>query len=125
MKYKNLDYYLNLPWSYTTTTESYKDKTYYIIHVNELPGVCTDNEDVGQGFEEIKDAIACAIEIYMEKGVPIPIPIDRNKYKGNMLYRTDSERHWKIANMAKKRHKSISKTIDSLIDAGWRSLKLR
>lgn len=120
---KDLNYYLSLPWTYTIETESYKGKTYYVIRVNELPGICTDCEDINKGLEEIKDAIACAIEIYQEKGDPIPEPIDRSQYKGKILYRTDSDRHYLIAKLAKLKHKSISKTIDAIIDAGLQQLK--
>jgi predicted RNase H-like HicB family nuclease len=56
---------------YTIETETYKKSTYYIIRVNELPGICTDAEDLNEGMEGIKEAIACAIEIYLESGEPI------------------------------------------------------
>lgn len=115
---KDLDYYLNLPWTYTIETESHKGTSYYIIRVNELPGICTDAEDLNMGMEEIKDAIACAVEIYQEKGEEIPEPIDRSHYKGNISYRTDSDRHFMIAKTAKLLHKSISKTLDVIVDVG-------
>lgn len=115
-KNKDLDYYLNLPWTYTVERESYKGKSYYIIRVNELPGICTDAENLNEGMEGIKDAIACAVEIYQEKGEPVPEPIDKNQYKGRISYRTDSERHYHVAKLANIKHKSISKTIDELID---------
>ncbi|HEY4832665.1 MAG TPA: type II toxin-antitoxin system HicB family antitoxin [Waddliaceae bacterium] len=117
-KYKNLDYYINLPWTYTIETEIHKGKSYYIIRVNELPGICTDNEDLNEGMESIKEAIACAVEIYLERGEPVPEPVDRSHYKGRILYRTDSERHYLIAKAAKSMHKSISKTLDVIVDAG-------
>jgi len=71
---KSLDYYLSLPWTYTIERESYKLSTYYVIRVNELPGICTDAEDLNEGMENIKEAIACAVEIYQERGEPVPEP---------------------------------------------------
>lgn len=122
-KYKqSLDYYLDLPWTYTVETESHKGKNYYIIRVNELPGICTDSEDLNEGMENIKEAIMCAVEIYLEKGEPVPEPIDRSHYKGNISYRTDSERHYLIAKTAKTMHKSISRTLDAIVDAGIRQV---
>ena len=118
MKYKNIEYYLNLPWTYTIETETHKGDTYYIIRVNELPGICTDSQDLNEGMQEIKEAIACAVEIYMEKGESVPEPVNRTQYKGKILYRTDSKRHYLIAKVAKSMHKSISKTLDDIIDAG-------
>lgn len=123
MKNKELNYYLNLPWTYSVETETHKGKSCYIIRVNELPGVCTDAEDLNQGMKEIKEAIACAIEAYYDLNRPIPEPIDRTQYKGKILYRTDSERHYQLAKLAKNQHKSISKTIDFVIDAGMQQLR--
>lgn len=113
---KSLNYYLNLPWTYTIETETHEGLTYYIIRVNELPGICTDAENLNEGMKEIKSLIACAIEIYREKGEPVPEPIDRNYFKGKISYRTDSKRHYLIAKAAQRMHKSISKTIDTLVD---------
>jgi antitoxin HicB len=121
---KDLNYYLNLPWTYTIETETHEGLTYYIIRVNELPGICTDSESLDEGMREIKDLIACAVEIYKEKGEPVPEPINRDQYKGKILYRTESERHYLIAKTAKMLHKSISKTLDTLIDKGLENLRV-
>jgi predicted RNase H-like HicB family nuclease len=120
---KDLNYYLNLPWSYTIETETHEGSSYYIIRVNELPGICTDSESLDEGMEEIRTLIACAIEIYKEKGEVIPEPINKEQYKGKILYRTDSERHYLIAKTARAMHKSISKTLDTIIDKGLEDLK--
>ena len=115
---KNLNYYMNLKWSYTIEQESEKDKDYYIIRVNELPGVCTDALTIEEGLKEIKDAIRAAIKLYLKNGEPVPEPINKKDYKGNIAYRTTSERHYHIAKIAKDTQKSISKTMDELIDVG-------
>lgn len=119
---KEIKYYLSLPWTYTIETEMHEDSRYYIIRVNELPGICTDSESLDEGMQEIKNLIACAVGIYKEKGEPVPEPIDRYHYKGKIFYRTDSERHYLIARTAKMMHKSISKTLDTLIDKGLQNL---
>ncbi len=117
MKKTDKQYYLNLPWTYTVETEEFKGKSYFIIRVNELPGICTDAEDLNTGMEEIREVISAAIEIYLEKGEPIPEPINREQFKGKIAYRTDSERHYKIVKAAKILHKSISETLDIFVDA--------
>ena len=65
--YKNIKYYVNLPWTYTVEMETHEGSSYYIIRVNELPGICTDSESLDEGMREIKKLIVCAIEIYKEK----------------------------------------------------------
>lgn len=120
---KDLNYYLNLPWTYTIETENHKGSSYYIIRVNELPGICTDSENLDEGMQEIKALIACAVEIYNEKGELVPEPINKEQFKGKILYRTNSERHYLIARTAQMMHKSISKTLDTLIDTGLENMK--
>ena len=121
---KNIRYYLNLNWSYTIEQESHKGRHYYIIRVNELPGVCTDAETVEEGMELIKEAIEGAIHLYLKNGEEVPEPIKKKDYKGNIAYRTTSERHYHVAKTAKAMHKSISKAIDELIDAGMEKLRI-
>lgn len=71
---KDLNYYLNLNWSYTIEQDTHKGKKFYIIRVNEIPGVCTDAPTVEKGMKGIKDALAGAIELFMEQGDIIPEP---------------------------------------------------
>lgn len=115
---KDINYYIGLPWTYTIEKENDNGTSYYIIRVNELPGICTDAESLDLGMEEIKDLIACAVEIYKEKGEPVPEPINKDIYKGKILYRTDSERHYHLAKLAQQQHKSLSKTLDMIVDVG-------
>ena len=115
---KDIKYYLDLDWSYIIETEKHEDKKYYIIRVNELPGICTDAETIAEGMELIKECIEGAIRLYLKKGEEVPVPIKLKDYKGYIAYRTTKERHYAVVNMAKRMHKSTSKTIDDLIDAG-------
>lgn len=117
-----MNYYLNLKWSYNIEQEGEKGRRYYIIRVNELPGVCTDAETVEEGMKLIKEAIEGAITLYLKHGDKIPEPIQKSKFKGKIAYRTTSERHYNVARVAKSRHKSISKTLDDLVDAGLNTI---
>ncbi len=120
---KSLKYYLDLKWSYTIEQESDQGNDYYIIRVNELPGVCTDSETIEGGLKEIREAIRAAVKLYLKNGEEVPVPIKKEDYKGNIAYRTTSERHYNIAKAAKELHKSISKTLDEIIDAGIEKLR--
>ncbi|MCL4361693.1 type II toxin-antitoxin system HicB family antitoxin [Candidatus Dependentiae bacterium] len=117
-KNKNLNYYRNLPWTYTV--EEDKDnqgKKIYIISVNELPGIKTDAYDREEAFELIKEAMEAMFELYMEIGkkIPEPKPITKTELKGKITYRTTPERHSQLAQEAKKRKKPINKLIDEFI----------
>jgi predicted RNase H-like HicB family nuclease len=109
---KDLKYYLSLPWTYTIEKES----SFYIIYVNELPGVCTDAEDLDQGMIDIQEAIAAAIKLYMKQGDEIPEPVKKEDFKGKIAYRTNSSRHYALVKEAHRRHQSISKVLDDIVD---------
>jgi predicted RNase H-like HicB family nuclease len=120
---KQIEYYLNFPWSYTIEQETSNGQHYFIIRVNELPGICTDAETVAEGMELIKEAIEGAVILYLKNGEQVPEPIKKEHYKGNIAYRTTSERQYHIAKLANAMHKSISKTLDALIDKGLENLR--
>ena len=71
---KDLKYYLGLNWSYTIEQDFYNGKKFYIIRVNELPGVCTDAKTIEKGMEDIQDAISATLGLYLKHGDPIPEP---------------------------------------------------
>ncbi len=121
---KEINYYLNLNWSYTIEQEKEKGKSFYIVRVNELPGVCTDAETIEEGMENIKEAIEAAVILYLERNEPVPVPIKKEAFKGKIAYRTTRERHYFVAKAAKEMHKSISKAIDELIDVGLERFRL-
>lgn len=119
---KDLKYYLELNWSYTIEQDVHQGKKFYIIRVNELPGVCTDAKTVEEGMRNIQDAIAGTIELYLEQGDPIPEPINKEKFKGNIAYRTTSERHYSLAKLAQYKHVSMNKALDMVFDVGIQHL---
>ena len=121
---KNLKYYLGLNWSFTIEQEMHRGKHYYVIRVNELPGICTDAETVEEGMKLIQEAIEGAVRLYLKNKEPVPEPIKKEEYKGSIAYRTTSQRHYYVAKVAKQMHKSISKTIDELIDIGMEKMHL-
>jgi predicted RNase H-like HicB family nuclease len=115
---KDLQYYLNLPWTFTIEQRHDEDaKKMYIIYVNELPGVCTDASTIQEAAELITDAMTGAFKLYMKHGDPIPEPIREEDFKGKISYRTSSKRHYLIAKEAERKHVSLSQAIDNLIDS--------
>jgi predicted RNase H-like HicB family nuclease len=93
MDYKSLDYYLNLPWTYTIETDfDENNKHIFIVKVNELPGVCTDAPSIQEAMDLIKEAMAGAFRLYMKQGDEIPEPLKEVDFPGNIAYRTTSRR---------------------------------
>ena len=115
-KYKSISYYLDLPWTYTITTEIENHKKHYVVHVNELPGICSDGTTFQEAMQEVTEAIKAVIMLYIKNKEEIPEPISEEKFKGKISYRTTSSRHYFIAKEAQKRGLSLSETIDYFID---------
>lgn len=113
---KDLNYYLDLPWTYTIETAYDKGEKYYIIGVNEFPRMHTDAPTVEEGMALIKEAMTTLFEMYIEAGDEIPEPINEDDYQGNIAYRTTARRHFVIAREAKKLNRSLSQVIDEYID---------
>lgn len=116
-KYKSLNYYLSLPWTYTVEQAKDEDKNkIYIVRVNELPGICTDASSLDEAMKLIKEPMKAAFEFYMENGENIPEPVKEEDFKGNIAYRTTSRRHYLISKEAQKNEQSLSQVIDGLVD---------
>lgn len=123
-KYQSIDYYLNLPWTYTIEqARDENNKKIYVIKVNELPGAVVDAPSVAKAMKLIEEVMIISFEMYMESGDEIPEPIDEANYKGNIAYRTTPRRHYQLVQEAKKRNQSLSQCIDTLLEVGQTVLK--
>lgn len=73
---KNINFYLNLPWTYTIETAYEKRNKFYIVRVNELPGICTDAPTVQEAMELIKEPMTAVFRLYLKNDEIIPKPIN-------------------------------------------------
>ncbi len=116
MNKKKIEDYLKLPWTYIVKTEREKGRSFFIISVEELPGISSDGETLEEAYENVQEALHAAIALYIKLGDEIPVPIDKNRFKGNLAYRTTPQRHYQLAAEAKRRHVSLSKMLDYAVD---------
>jgi antitoxin HicB len=115
---KDVNFYLNLPWTYTVETDVDEEgHKVFIVSVNELPGVKTDARSLEEAMALIEDAMTGTFKLYLKQGEEIPEPINEDEFKGNIAYRTTSKRHYLLAREAQKRKQSLSKFIDECLDS--------
>lgn len=83
---KDVNYYTRLKWTYTIEEESMDGKKYYIIRVNELPGICTDAETLEEAMNNIREAMRSAFKLYlyMRRNEEIPEPINEKDFSGKI-----------------------------------------
>ncbi len=110
----NIDYYMKLNWTYRFEW-SIEDEC-YIANIAELKGCVADGETIEEATKEIKDALASYIAACLEAGYKIPEPLKPSDFKGQIPYRTTSEKHYKLAQKAKITGKSINSIIDEATD---------
>ena len=67
-------------------------------------------------YSEFTDGMLHYLELYLDQGKEITIPINKAQFKGKIAYRTSAERHYIIAKIAQQKHKSLSKILDMLVD---------
>lgn len=116
MAKKDLQYYLNLPWSYRFVWSD--EDAGYVASIQELKGCVSFGETLEEAAFMIKDALSSYIETSLKYNDTIPEPVAKSKYKGKIAYRTTAEKHYKLAQLAK----SMGTSINSLIDEAITSL---
>lgn len=115
-KYKTIEHYLKLPWTYVIKSAGEGKQKYYIICVEELPGVCTDGKTFEEALESIKDAMAGTLELYMKNNEDIPLPLNEEDFPGEISYHTTSKRHYLLKQEAQRRRTSVDKVLDECVD---------
>ena len=115
MTKKNLEYYLNLPWSYRFEWSD-EDKC-YIASIGELKGCMSNGNDITEATAMIKDALKSYIICSLQYNDEIPEPLKPSDYKGKIPYRTTSDKHYRLAKRAKSMGVSINSLIDEAVEA--------
>ena len=111
---KDLNYYLNLPWSYKF--EWSETDECYLGSITELEEHMTQGKTVDEVLQNLKGALKAYIATSLKANLQIPEPAKLADYKGIITYRTTPEKHYKIAKKAAAKGKSINSLIDEIMD---------
>jgi antitoxin HicB len=113
MTKKNLDYFLNLP--YTFIIEWSDVDECFLGSIVELERKMTSGHTREEVLLNLKEALVSYVATSLENNMEIPEPLKIKDYKGNISYRTSQERHYQLAKQAKLYGKSINTFIDEII----------
>lgn len=111
---KDLNYYINLPYSYIV--EWSDNDNCYLGSIVELEKNMTCGNTPEECILNLKDALKSYIETSLAYNMEIPEPIKLKDYKGKIMYRTTGLKHYQLAKIAKIKGISINSLIDSAID---------
>ena len=89
--------YLNLPYNIILRHVTDESGEYYFAKVQELPGCVSDGETVDEAFANIYEAMEGWIEVKLNAGYPIPVPVDAEKYSGKFVLRIPKSLHAKLS----------------------------
>jgi len=113
MTKKNLDYYMNLPYSYIIEWSDIDGC--FLGSIVELERNMTCGQTREEVLSNLKEALASYITTSLTHNMEIPEPLKIKDFKGNITYRTSKERHYQLAKQAKLSGKSINAFIDEAI----------
>jgi len=113
MNKKNLNYYLNLPYSYIIDWSAADNC--FLGSIVELERNMTCGQTREEVLSNLKEALISYVTTSLNNDIEIPEPLKIDDFKGNITYRTSKERHYKLAKQAKLYGKSINAFIDEAI----------
>ncbi|MCL2139521.1 MAG: type II toxin-antitoxin system HicB family antitoxin [Treponema sp.] len=113
MAEKNMDYYVNLPYSFIIDWSDADGC--FLGSIAELERNMTCGGTREEVLANLNDALVSYIATSLGNNMEIPEPLNVKDFKGNIAYRTSSERHYLLAKQAKLCGKSINAFIDETI----------
>ena len=111
---KTVEYYLNLPYSYSIQWSD-ADKC-YLGSILELEQNMTCGDTPEETMSNLKEALEAYIITSLDNGFEIPEPLQITDYKGTITYRTSGITHYYIAKFAKNLGISINAFIDEAVN---------
>ncbi len=105
---KNVDYYMNLPYTIVVKKEKNNEGgDCYIARVLELPHCLGDGETPQEAIDCLNVHMRMAIQAYLRDNISIPEP--QTEYSGNINIRVDPELHARLAQEAAVHDMSLNK----------------
>ena len=113
MTKKNLDYYVNLPYTYIIEWSDVDGC--FLGSIAELEHNMTCGQTREEVLASLKEALVAYVTTSLDNNMEIPEPLKIEDFKGSITYRTSKERHYRLAKQAKLYGKSINAFIDEAI----------
>lgn len=111
---KDLEYYMNLPYSYIV--EWSDADNCYLGSIVELEKNMTCGDTPEEVIKNLKEALEAYVNTSLANNMEIAEPIKLADFKGNITYRTTSAKHYRLAKTAKIKGVSINALIDQAVE---------
>jgi predicted RNase H-like HicB family nuclease len=100
--------YLNLPYTINIRHITDESGSYYFATVSEFDGCMSDGATYEEAFRNIQEAMEGWIETNLQNGLPVPLPVDTNKYSGKFVVRLPKTLHARLVMEAQKEGVSLN-----------------
>ena len=103
-----LEDYMKLP--YTRVIQKMNDESgvYWYGRILEINGCQSDGETEEELLKNLDEALALNLEVMIEDGDSIPIPITDNNFSGKFLLRLPKTLHYRLSQEAEKEGVSLN-----------------
>jgi predicted HicB family RNase H-like nuclease len=105
---KDLDYYLQLPYTFTVKRWEDEPEPYFESRVLELDGCQSHGSTEADALKNLKEAMHGWIETKLANGFEVPEPNAPNEYSGKFLLRLPKSLHRNLAISAEKEGVSLN-----------------
>ena len=105
---KSVNEYMELPYNYIVQPIKDESGEYYYARVLELDGCQSTGETFEEAYENIKDAMKGWIEVKLENGYDIPLPVGYNDFSGKFVVRVPKSLHYKLSIEAEQEGVSLN-----------------
>ncbi|MCX6005933.1 MAG: toxin-antitoxin system HicB family antitoxin [Chloroflexi bacterium] len=97
---KQVEYYVNLPYTTTIEKSTGPKGDYYVARVIELPGLIMTGDTPEEALKELEEEKPEFIELYLQLGNKMPEPLKISHCSGKVVLRLPSSVHEDLVKMA-------------------------
>ena len=105
---KNVKEYMDLPYNYIIQQVNDESGSYFYARVLELDGCQSTGETFEEAYENLKDAMKGWIEVKLEGGFEVPLPVGYDDFSGKFIVRIPKSLHYRLALEAKQEGVSLN-----------------
>jgi antitoxin HicB len=112
---RRIDYYMRLAYSVLLHEIEDDGEKYWIAEVVELPGCKSHGSTVDEAVKNVEEAKRDWIVDGLKRGEEIPLPIERERFKGKTLLRMSRSLHRALALIAQAEGLSLNQLIVTIL----------
>jgi len=112
---KDIEYYMQLPYSILLHEVEDDGKRYWMAEVPELPGCKSHGSTVEEAVKSVEEAKKDWILDSLKEGEEVPVPVERDRYSGKILVRMSRSLHRSLSLLAEAEKLSLNQLIVTML----------